>query len=508
MKLTKQSIFALTACMILGCSFANFPVSAMDTSYGDLSFELMDSYISINGCRSDATVVEIPDSIDGYPVEMIGREAFAGCTDLTSVSIPSSVTKIAKNAFQGCDALETITVDANNEAFQTVDGVLFQTANSTLWCYPSAKADSVYTVPEGTTRIIYEGFGTCPNLTELVLPASLQQFSFSVSAFYPHELTICDALTTITVAEENPYYQSIDGVLFSDDGLRLFRYPAGRQDESYSVPASVTSIEGNAFFGSDDLVSVTCSENLDVIFDGAFYACENLQSIALPDTMTSIGEEAFAFCTNLTSVNLPDTLTELGSYAFASCNNLKELNLSSGLTVISEGILQDCGELCNLIIPEGCTSIDAYALDGCRSLTAITIPASVTEIGSSAFKNCINLTDVYYGGTESEWNTINVAMGNSPLNNPTIHYQSAASADCGDLDGNRIINASDAAVLLMAAAVSGSGADSGLTDAQIAAADLNADGALDAQDAALILQYAAYMGTGGTMSLTNYLAAL
>ncbi len=508
MKLIKQSISALTACMMLGCSFASFPASAMDTSYGDLSFELIDSYISINGCDFDATEVEIPDNIDGYPVEMIGSEAFSGCTSLTSVSIPSSVTKIARNAFQGCDALETITVDENNEAFQTIDGVLFNDSGSTLWCYPSAKADSVYTVPQGTTKIFYGGFGTCPNLTELVLPASLEQFSFSISAFAPNELTICDALTTITVAEENPYYQSIDGVLFSEDGLKLYRYPAGRQEESYSVPEHANSIEENAFFRSTHLRSVTCAENLDDICGGAFYSCENLQSIDLPDTMTSIGRQAFAFCGELSSIDLPDSLTELGEYGFDSCTSLTELALPSALTSISEGMLQNCSGLTSITIPENCTRIDTYAFYDCSGMTSVTIPASVTEIGISAFKDCLALTDVYFGGTESEWNAVNVAMGSNGFNNAVFHYQSNTAASFGDLDGDAKIDAADAAMLLTAAAAAGSGADSGLTDAQISAADLNADGTFDALDAALMLRYAAYTGSGGTLTLPEYLETL
>ncbi len=507
MKLKKQFIPVLTACMMFGCSLASYPASAMDTGYGEFFYEIVDSYAIINGCDRNVTEVEIPDNINGYPVEIIYSQAFSGCTELTSVSIPASVTKIARNAFEGCDALESFIVDENNEAFQAIDGVLFNYSGTTLWCYPSAKADSVYTVPEGTTSMYYEGFGSCPNLTELVLPASLTDFRFAYvdSADVP---PICTALTAITVAEDNPNYQSIDGVLFSEDGLTLYRYPTGRADESYSVPEQVTTIGENAFLGSDALLSVNCAESLDVILDGAFYSCDNLQSVDLPDAMTSIGMQAFAFCGNLSSIDLPDSLTELGKYGFDSCTSLTELTLPSGLTAVSEGLLQNCSGLTSITIPENCTDIAAYAFYGCRSLNEITIPASVTEIGSSAFKNCLNLTDVYYGGTESEWNAVNVAMGNDKLNNAVFHYQSDTDASFGDLDGNQIINASDAAVLLIAAAAAGSGADSGLTDAQKTAADLNADGALDALDAALILQYAAYVGTGGTMSLTDYLASL
>ena len=75
----------------------------------------------------------------------------------------------------------------------------------------------------------------------------------------------------------------------------------------------------------------------------------------------------------------------------------------------------------------------------------------------------------------------------------------------GDLDSDNIVNASDAAKILIAAAAAGAGGDYGLTEAQMAAADLNGDNIVNASDAALVLIYAAYVGAGGTDSLPDYL---
>lgn len=83
-----------------------------------------------------------------------------------------------------------------------------------------------------------------------------------------------------------------------------------------------------------------------------------------------------------------------------------------------------------------------------------------------------------------------------------------ASVPLGDLDGNDAINATDAAMLLSAAAASGAGGDSGLTEEQIKAADLNADGEFDAKDAAIILQYAAYAGAGGKDTIQDFVKSL
>ncbi|MBP3570966.1 MAG: leucine-rich repeat protein [Clostridia bacterium] len=70
-----------------------------------------------------------------------------------------------------------------------------------------------------------------------------------------------------------------------------------------------------------------------------------------------------------------------------------------------------------------CESIGSHAFAYCTSMTSITIPNSVTSIGGIAFYNCSTLTDVYYDGTEEEWNKITIATNNTPLQNATIHFK-------------------------------------------------------------------------------------
>ena len=79
-------------------------------------------------------------------------------------------------------------------------------------------------------------------------------------------------------------------------------------------------------------------------------------------------------------------------------------------------------EVIKLVIPDGVTNIGDYAFYNCDSLTSITIPDSVTTIGAFAFHWCDSLKDVYYTGTEEEWNSITIGTDNDPLTNATIHY--------------------------------------------------------------------------------------
>ena len=115
--------------------------------------------------------------------------------------------------------------------------------------------------------------------------------------------------------------------------------------------------------------------------------------------VTSIGSAAFNYCTSLTSIVIPDSVTTIDGYAFNRCTSLT-----------------------SVVIPDSVTTIGSYAFEDCDSLTSIVIPDSVTTIGDGAFAGCISWMNVFYTGTEEEWNQIVIRYGNEALENATIHY--------------------------------------------------------------------------------------
>lgn len=107
-------------------------------------------------------------------------------------------------------------------------------------------------------------------------------------------------------------------------------------------------------------------------------------------------------------VEIPETIyfkkvTSIGDFAFSGCTST---------------------EIENVTIPDSVTCICVSAFYNCTSLTSVTIPDSVTIIGEEAFYNCTSLTDVYYGGSEADWNRISICVDNSELTSATIHYNS------------------------------------------------------------------------------------
>lgn len=215
---------------------------------------------------------------------------------------------------------------------------------------------------------------------------------------------------------------------------------------SVTIPESVTSIKGYAFYGCSSLTSVTIPEGVTSIGDWAFDGCSSLTSVTIPDGVTSIGEYAFCMCSSLMSVTIPDDVTSIGEAAFEGCSSLTSVTIPKGASIagwafhgcsgltsvtipegvasIGDGVFSDCSGLTSVTIPGGVTSIGDWAFMGCSGLTSITIPESVTSIDYMTFYGCSSLKDVYYAGTQSQWDSIKIGSNNEPLLNATLHLNS------------------------------------------------------------------------------------
>ena len=168
----------------------------------------------------------------------------------------------------------------------------------------------------------------------------------------------------------------------------------------------------------------------------AFALNGGLSSVTIPESITEIGSSAFMGCFNLTSISIPKGTTRIGECAFEHCRGLTSITLSEGLTVIGECAFNGCDGLTSIVLPEGIKKIEMGAfLD--TSLSTVTIPASVTEIGARVFESYVNsLTDVYYGGTEAQWNAISIDADNDALKNATIHFSEPDKVEFKDIPAN------------------------------------------------------------------------
>ncbi len=219
----------------------------------------------------------------------------------------------------------------------------------------------------------------------------------------------CEDLRMISVAADNPHYESQDGVLFNKGKTELVRLPGGHPNATYSVPSTVTSIRRCAFHGCSRLNSIKLPSSLANIGEYAFGRCEHLTNLNLPPSVTTIGKFAFSACSGLASIQLPSSLTSMGNAAFFSCAGLTSIQVPSSLTSIGYGPFAACENLKEILVDEGNPNYESEGgalfnkgrteliqVPGGYPDTTYSIPPTVKGIGEMAFACCQGLTNILF----------------------------------------------------------------------------------------------------------------
>ena len=346
-------------------------------------------------------------------ITTVGNMAFYNCSSLKQIDISNEVESIGEYAFYACSSLTDIEVPQNTEikdyAFdgtgivKSKNGVIY--IGGTLYKYNGTMPQN-YTlnINEGTavvnkyafqgcsglTKIIFpnslkrietNAFKDCTSLAELTIPNSLQQIGYQ--AFYG-----CNALTSVSIPfigyelNSNEYFN----VIFGKVPTKL---------ANVKITGSISKISANAFSGCGNIKSVVLPDTVESIGENAFKGCATLNSINIPDNVTEIGQYAFYGCSSLVDVTLPNKLTKLPSYCFYGCTKLETVQLPSSLEEIGQYAFQNCSSLKSIIIPSEVKIIGSHAFGGCTSLTTVTFNGEKLEnIGSYAFQGCSTLSEI------------------------------------------------------------------------------------------------------------------
>ena len=256
------------------------------------------------------TQFTIPDG-----VVSIWQYAFDGSENLTSITISSSVTRVS--GIKGCYNLSNILAEGDDAAYKSVDGVLYSKSGTTLVQYPMGKKDTQFTVSDDVTYIGAAAFNDCKNLTSITIGKTVNDIGSGA-------FSGCANLQNFKVADNNGYYTSIDGNLYTKSWGRykLVQYALGKTNTEFAVPSNVTGIYSGAFNGCGNLTTVKMGDSVDTIEGYAFNGCKNLVSVTFSSALNSIGENVFYDCENLTSITIPIDITEIGHNSFRLCGNL------------------------------------------------------------------------------------------------------------------------------------------------------------------------------------------
>ena len=231
--------------------------------------------------------------------DKLGDYAFYGCSGLTSLTIPSSVTSIGNKAFYGCSGLTSLTI------------------------------------PSSVTSIGDKAFHGCSGLTSLVIPSGVT--SIGDKAFYG-----CSGLISLTIPS------SVTRI-----GWSAFEGCSGLT--SLTIPSSVTMISGEAFSGCSGLTSLVIPSSVTSIGESAFSGCSGLTTLTIPSSVTSIDNYAFEGCSSLTSLTIPSSVTSIGNYAFEGCSGLTSIYVYPEKTPkLGTDIFSGCdAKKCKVYVPTG-----------------------------------------------------------------------------------------------------------------------------------------------------------
>ncbi|MDE6280359.1 MAG: leucine-rich repeat protein [Oscillospiraceae bacterium] len=191
---------------------------------------------------------------------------------------------------------------------------------------------------------------------------------------------------------------------------------------SVTIAGSVKSIGAKAFYDCHSLASVTISGDDVEIGDQVFANCDSLTGLTFSGSIKSIGAKAFYDCDKLAGVTFPGDVGPIGEYAFSECDKLASVTFSGKVGSIGGYAFCQCSSLVICSIPNGTASLGQSAFIRCDKLTTVYIPNSAA-IGTNPFLYCKNLMDIYYGGTQEEWEREGKPNVSTNSGFPIIHYE-------------------------------------------------------------------------------------
>jgi len=430
--------------------------------------------------------------IDGkiYNVTSIEEYAFTECNNMTSITIPASITSVGFGVFNGCLGLTNVEIPSS---ITRIEGQMFG------WCQNLTSVK----IPTSVTSIGDRAFCECIKLDSLEIPSSVTDFG--VEAFYNShaDIIIDNSEENVKVGSDafagchSVTWKGVDkeetGLQFEVSGSNATVVKGDYSKlESVIIPSkvkingnvyTVTGIANNAFYncksltyvkvsggvanmgvatfsGCENLETVVLGDGIKKISNSLFKGCASLSDINIPASVTEIDESAFEGCTSLTSIDIPANVTNIVEYAFYGCKNLASIKVDDKNTTYSsvDGVLYNKEKTILIQVPGkiqgkftilfGVTNIASGAFGSCEGLTGVKIQNTVTSISEFAFENCTGLTNVTIPSSVKNIDTkafsgcknLDLVISNAKEN---VTVESGALDDCKSVTWDFLIDESE-----------------------------------------------------------------
>ena len=270
--------------------------------------------------------------------------------------------------------------------------------------------------PRDIPSIGTHAFAYCESMTEFRFPDGMTAIPESL-------LFGCAALKTLDIPNT-----------VTRIGASAFGYCSGLSE--LEIPASVTAIGEGAFQDCAGLTEFDWPETVTAIPKEAFKGCDQLARVGIPASVTSIGAYAFQGCNALTALPEMPGVESIGSFAFWNCLGLKTAVVPDSVTALQGRAFSGCVELESAVLPAGVTEAAMYLFQECEKLERVTLPLGLKTVSDSAFLGCKALTDVFYRGTQAQWDGVSVVeRGNDALLGATMHFADRAGSMTADGGG-------------------------------------------------------------------------
>lgn len=345
----------------------------------------------------------------------IGSQAFYRTAELKNIHLPEGLSVIGSKAFEE-SGLEEINIPG------TVSELV---AGTFSYCSSLKKITFNEGLEKLGSSLIYETL-----IKEVYIPSTVKEMGFAPFGF-AHQIE------KITVDENNEYFDSDNGILYTEGFKKIIMIPYNHPDEVISlhdgveeteelfagyltnvkkiiIPEGLKSLNHNSFSNSKALEEVVLPNSLEIIFSGAFSYCSSLYTITLPENLKELSTSdwwigVFDSCSSLKEVVIPDSVEKIGPYTFYGCSSLEKVVYPAGVKDFGFSQFKECSNLKEIIVKEGnqfaFTEDGIYfeIIDGVNTLSlypskkegkTYTVPETVTVIGNNAFDSVSNLEEV------------------------------------------------------------------------------------------------------------------
>lgn len=482
-----------------------YPASKPGEQYviPETTIEIANNAFSYNRCLQNLTITNQVEEIGSLAfghtklknvefeedalLSQIPYSAFYQSSELVSIHLPASITSIEAYAFYETTSLQIITIEENaqltdismyafygNSSLENIDFIHdTQLSNIHAHAFENATSLTHLSIPESVVDIEEYAFRNATSLIQVTFAEnnhlySLSNYVFANATSLPSitlpismslktsALANTPSLEAINVEEGHLMYQSIDGILYSSDLTRLYKYPGGKLNTYYETPETVELISSYAFSGCPHLEEIKINQTVTMVSMYAFDYMSHLKSLTITNPNSQLATRVFNYLPELECLTIPFTgfsmnatgddarllelfgITDEDNFynnfyhyipstletivithtetlkqnALSGFSSVVSVELPSTLKTIEGYAFASMHSLLELVIPEGVTSIGEWAFAYDTALKKLVIPNSVVEMGSNvfAYMASIEYLELPFVGNSRDLYTIDVSL--------------------------------------------------------------------------------------------------